>query len=160
MVKRKLSAKEEMFCRAMALAPSNGMTQRECYIKAYNTENMTDETTDVKASIVAKKDKIGARIEALTKEFAAFLNYDAKAHFEELEAERKFAKQPSGRHFSVNASAAIKAVELKGKMTGRYIDKHEVTGKDGRPLIPTRILILGLGDDKKADKKADEKLVK
>lgn len=35
-----------------------------------------------------------------------------------------------------NRQVQIKAIELKGKAFGLFVDRHEVTGKDGESLIP------------------------
>ena len=35
-----------------------------------------------------------------------------------------------------NRQAQIKAIELKGKAFGLFIDRQEITGKDGKDLIP------------------------
>ena len=48
---------------------------------------------------------------------------------------------------SRNVNAAIKAEELKGKLAGLYIDKTEITGKDGKDLLPS-VDLSGLSDDK------------
>jgi len=146
----KILPREEMFCRAMALAPSTGMSQRECYIKAYICQGWEQNSIDCEASKLAAKPKITQRIKELTKEFADFLNYDAKAHFDELEKEHKMAN-PKGKRR--NPYISLRAVELKGKMTGRYKERHEHTGKDGESLLPTKILIQGVPMDKEEAKR-------
>jgi phage terminase small subunit len=35
-----------------------------------------------------------------------------------------------------NRQAQIKAIELKGKAFGLFVDRQEITGKDGKDLIP------------------------
>jgi hypothetical protein len=47
------------------------------------------------------------------------------------------------------------AIELRAKATGELTDKHEITGKDGAPLIPARELT-----DEEIEKRAREILAK
>ena len=56
-----LTAKQEKFVQELI----KGKSQREAYKAAYNAENMADNTIDVKASQLLKKDKIRARYEQL-----------------------------------------------------------------------------------------------
>lgn len=48
---------------------------------------------------------------------------------------------------SRNVNAAIKAEELKGKLAGLYVDKTEITGRDGKDLLPP-VDLSRLSDDK------------
>lgn len=59
----KLTAKQEKFCRNIV----DGMTQKDAYVDAYDTENMAKETIYRKATEEFQKGKITARIEELRK---------------------------------------------------------------------------------------------
>lgn len=60
MAKRgKLTEKQEVFARAIGL---EGKSQTEAYRQAYDAENMAEKTIFTKASVLAKQDKVAARI--------------------------------------------------------------------------------------------------
>ncbi|KJS67107.1 MAG: hypothetical protein JL50_10940 [Peptococcaceae bacterium BICA1-7] len=59
-----MTVKEEKFTQGLF----TGLTQRDAYKQAYNTQNMTDKTVDEKACILANKDKIKARLNELINE--------------------------------------------------------------------------------------------
>lgn len=122
----KLTTHQEAFCKAMALKDPNNMTQRECYIKAYNTENQADNTIDSNASELAADSKIIERIEALKAEYSDFLNYDAKECFRELEDGRQLAMTPMGEYGNIQVASVLRASELKGKLTGKFVEKKEI----------------------------------
>lgn len=56
-----LTSKQEKFVQELI----KGKSQREAYKTAYNAENMADNTIDVKASQLLKKDKVRVRYEQL-----------------------------------------------------------------------------------------------
>lgn len=56
-----LTVKQEKFVQELI----KGKSQREAYKAAYNAKNMADNTIDVKASQLLKKDKVRARYEQL-----------------------------------------------------------------------------------------------
>ena len=57
----KLTIKEEKFVQGLLA----GMSQREAYSNAYNASKMKNETIDSKACVLAKKDKVAARLNEL-----------------------------------------------------------------------------------------------
>ncbi|MCK5613700.1 hypothetical protein KAR91_68180 [Candidatus Pacearchaeota archaeon] len=139
-IKVVLTGKEEGFCKAMAINSTNGMTQRDCYIKFYNTDNMQDDSIDVAASNLAKLSKISIRINELKVEYKDFLNYGVKEHFDELERQKEIAE---GRNPDVDIqfpspTTSLRAVELKGKLVG--LDK-EKSSTDGIKIDTIQVLI-------------------
>jgi phage terminase small subunit len=60
----KLTVKQEKYAQGLFA----GLSQREAYKQAYNTENMGDSTIDVEASKLANDHKIAIRIEQLNGE--------------------------------------------------------------------------------------------
>ena len=61
---QKLTSKQDKFAQAIAL---ENMSQADAYRFAYNASNMADETIWAKASALAKKDNVPARIDELRK---------------------------------------------------------------------------------------------
>ena len=57
-----LTAKQELFAQSIAL---EDMNKSDAYRTAYNTNGMSDKTINEKASLLAKQDKIKARIDEL-----------------------------------------------------------------------------------------------
>lgn len=57
----KLTAKQEEFCRCLA----SGMTAKDSYIQAYNTEKMNDNTICREAYELTRRDDITKRVEQL-----------------------------------------------------------------------------------------------
>lgn len=106
-----LTAKEEKFCLNVA----SGMTLTDAYKNSYNAENMLDKTINEKACILAKKDKIKARIEELRD----------KASNEAIMSaiERKEWLTQQIKDLGNNLNDRLKAVDILNKMSGEYITK-------------------------------------
>ena len=62
----KLTAKQEAFAQALA----DGLSQSAAYRRAYDAKRMKDETVTNKASLLAKRDDIGARVDQLRDKLA------------------------------------------------------------------------------------------
>lgn len=131
----KLTSKQEKFCNEIV---KNNLSQAEAYRKAYSPKNMQDKTIHEAASRIANDSKVAARIKQLRSKIVKEIVYSKQDHFQELEEERQFSKELK------QPSSSTKATELKGKLMGFYAEKHEVTGKDGKDLIPSAIEILGV----------------
>lgn len=54
-------------------------------------------------------------------------------------AEVSETKSVTGGSLKIKSHDKVKALELLGRHVGMFTDKVEVTGKDGDPLMPTRI---------------------
>ena len=75
-----LTTKEEIFVQCLVEKKS----QREAYKFAYNCENMKDESIDVKASNLFKKDKIRLRYEELINELKQQMFYTVEKANDDL----------------------------------------------------------------------------
>jgi phage terminase small subunit len=127
-----LTPKQEAFC----LAYIETGNASEAYRIAYDAENMKSETINRTAKELLDNRKIATRIEEIKKPIRERAEITLESHLERL------------KHLSYMAetaeqyAAAIKAEESRGKASGLYIEKKEVTGKDGAPLIPASIKVI------------------
>lgn len=115
---------QEAFC----LAYIETGNASEAYRRSYGAENYTENALNVQASKMLKHPKIVLRLGELQQvaEDRALLTLEE--HMAELQTLREMAKQ------NAQLSAAIKAEELRGKLRRFYVDRTEVTGKDGGPI--------------------------
>jgi len=116
---QKLTAKQEKFAQLLGTTTS---TQSDAYREAYDTGSMSPETIHTEASVLAKYPRVATRIEQIKKENSQHLKYDAEAHFLELEELRVLALSQDKK----DITSSIKATELKGKLTGLYVDKSKI----------------------------------
>lgn len=166
----KLTVKQEKFVQGLFA----GMSQREAYIAAYNTQKMSNNAIDVEACKLAANPKISQRLTELQDEFKErnfvtvertlqeyarlgyfdprkFFNADgspkpiheldddtaaALAGFEVMEVweghgeNREFVGYL--KKFKLPDKRA--ALDSIAKYLGLFVDRHEVTGKDGGPI--------------------------
>lgn len=105
----------------------NGNNATNAYKTAYDCKNMKDESINVEASKMLKHPKVSLWIKQananVQEVFEDEIRYSAKDCFDELSEIQSRAKKDKG-----NYSQEIKAVELKGKLAGHFVDKHQVTG--------------------------------
>lgn len=105
----------------------NGNNATNAYKSAYDCTKMKDETINVEASKMLKHPKVSLWIKQananVQEVFEDEIKYSAKDCFEELERIRNKTEDSSK-----TVNTALKAVELKGKLAGHFIDKHQVTG--------------------------------
>jgi len=109
---QKLTAQQEKFAQAIAL---EDMNQADAYRSAYNTSKMTSETLWVKASELAKNDKVAVRIAELRKQAMTPKVMSAQNRREKL---TELAE-------SDDPNVAMKAIDLLNKMDGEYVQKVE-----------------------------------
>jgi phage terminase small subunit len=109
---QKLTAQQEKFAQAIALEE---MTQADAYRSAYDTSRMGDDTVYVKASELAKKDKIAVRIAELRQQAMTPKVMNAQKRREKL---TKLAEDE-------DPNVAMKAIDLLNKMDGEYVQKVE-----------------------------------
>lgn len=125
-----LTAKQEKFAQGVAL---EDMTYTEAYKSAYDTQNMSDKTVNEKACLLAKNDKIRARIEELRAEAMSDKIMSARERLEwltrvikEQEMETK-AVLVEGSAVEVQTKPTLdhrlKAMDQMNKMTGEYTQK-------------------------------------
>lgn len=120
----KLTVKQETFAQQVAL----GKSQAEAYRLAYNAEKMLPATVDSKASVLGKQDKITARVAELRAPAIAAVGLTLEGHLTRLQWLSKKAEKKG------QMMAAITAEVNRGKAAGLYVEKREITGKDGEPL--------------------------
>lgn len=105
----------------------NGNNAREAYKQSYDCKNSKDTTIDTEASKLLKHPKVSLWLKQancnVQEVFQEEIKYSVKDCFDELDEVRQRAKKDKG-----NYSQEIKAIELKGKLAGHFVDKHQVTG--------------------------------
>jgi len=119
-----LTSKQEKFAQLLG---TSTISQSDAYRQAYDASGMADETIHNSAYKVANDDEVAARIRQLRNETKEHLKYDAEAHFKELEASRLRALEGKKQDLGIE----LKALELKGKLVGLYVDKAETEFKGG-----------------------------
>ena len=106
---------------------TNGNNAREAYRQSYDCKKSSDETIDVEASKLLKNPKVTLWLKQancnIQEVFQEEIKYSVKDCFDELDEVRSRAKKDKG-----NYSQEIKAIELKGKLAGHFVDKHVVAG--------------------------------
>lgn len=118
----KLTAKQEAFCVKVA----EGKTYSDAYRHAYNCEKMQDNVINVKASELMSNGNISVRVDELKDELCLSSKYDLEAHFRELEELKQLALTPQGDNGRIDMNVATRIAELKGKVTGHYIDRKSI----------------------------------
>jgi phage terminase small subunit len=121
-----LTPKMERFAQELA----SGKTQAEAYRLAYDAKNMGADTIHSKASILAKDDRIRARVEEIRLPIVKEKQLTLEAHLEDLKALRNMAIKDG------KLSAAINAEIARGKAAGVHIEKSEI--KFDIPVIQVR----------------------
>ena len=118
----KLTDKQQAFVLHYSI---NGNNASEAYRSAYDCSNMSDEAINVEASKMLKHPKVTLWIKQaesnVQQVFEDEIKYSAKDCFDELAEVQKRARK------SLNSyQHEIKAIELKGKLAGHFVDKHKV----------------------------------
>jgi phage terminase small subunit len=125
-MKNKLTPKQESFCLAF-METGNAS---EAYRRSYNAAKMKPEVVNINAFRLTENTKIALRLAELRKPAVERAQVTLEGHLNDLKALRD-AAVGEGQY-----SAAISAEVSRGKVSGLYVDKHELTGKDGKDLIP------------------------
>ena len=182
MADRPLTVKQERFVQGMFA----GLSQKDAYIAAYNTENMKDKTVYEKACLLAGQDNVRARlkelqaevteaikakniitVEEILTEYAKIAKADMKNFLEFRTAKTvvdhdritgepiidyaqiinvKDSDEVDGSlisEVSISKDGTFKfklhdklnALEKAAKHLGMFVERKEITGKDGGPLI-------------------------
>ena len=127
-----LTPKQEEFCRGY-LETGNAS---EAYRRAYNAANMKEETIWRKAKECMDNGKVTARLSELQAQSAEKHDITIE-RLTKMALDAYEASQIPGRATGqMQTSAMVKAAEFLGKLHGLIVDKSEVSGKDGTPLIP------------------------
>ena len=126
-----MTLKQENFC----LAYIESCDASKAYRKAYNAENMKPETVNRKAKELLDNGKIAARIEELRAPAREAARMTLEGHLDDLRVLRDEARDLG------QMGAAISAEVSRGKAAGYYVDRKELTGKDGAPLAVPDIVV-------------------
>ena len=116
----KLTAKQEAFC--LAYIETNNAS--EAYRQAYNSSKMKPESVNESASRLLADVKIAARLEQLRAPVRDRAQITLESHLERLNHLSLMAEQAE------QYSAAIKAEESRGKVSGLYVEKIDHTSSD------------------------------
>ena len=104
---------------------SNGNNASEAYRAAYDCSNTKAENVHCAASKLLKHPKVAPWVEYMLQNAQQIakdeLNYSIKECFNELEDVRERAKKDKG-----NYTQELKAIELKGKLAGHFVEKQKV----------------------------------
>lgn len=118
----KLTDKQQAFVLHYSI---NGNNASEAYRSAYDCSNMSDEAINVEASKMLKHPKVTLWVKQaesnVQQVFEDEIRYSAKDCFDELAEVQARAKNDKG-----NYNQEIKAIELKGKLAGHFVDKHKI----------------------------------
>ena len=126
-----LTAKQEKLIQGIV----SGLSQREAYKQAYNTNKMKNETIDNKAYILFKKDEVRARYNELLNEYkeeAKYSRLDMEADLiwikdkakEDINNPKKGLKQANGTVF-------INAIKELGELNDLYPAKKQDINVNG-----------------------------
>lgn len=119
--KARLTAKQEAFCIAIV----KGMTQSDAYRASYDAKNMKMATINRAATELFANPLITARIAEIRAPVVRDARITLEDHIAEMAALKAEAKKAG------QFAAAIKAEELRGKVSGLYVEKHEHSGPGG-----------------------------
>lgn len=120
-----LTSKQEKFCQSIV----SGMNQSDAYRAAYSVgEGTKPECVNQQAYELMQNLDISLRIEHLRRPIAERVGRTLEQHIERL--------MKLGEHGESldKVESAIKAEELIGKVLGFYVNKTELTGKNGEAL--------------------------
>ncbi len=110
-----LTAKQRAFFEACQA----GMSNRDAYKHAYDATNMTDNAISREAWVVRNNPKVAQWFKAANERSMLACIATKDAYTEELLKDRQECKDTG------NYGAAIKALELAGKVNGYYVEKHQ-----------------------------------
>lgn len=135
MANDKLTPKQETYCQERFV---NKLSQRQAYKKAYDAENMNDNTIDRRAFELEQNGKVKAREKELND---AVLNKNLLTKEYVIERLMEVAERcmqrtevldnighPTGE-WKFEAAGANRSLELLGKTMAMFTDKMDVTGK-------------------------------
>ena len=123
-----LTPKQEAFAKAYVETGNAS----EAYRRAYKSERMKAESVKVAASRLLDNANVRLTIERLQEEAAQRHRVTVDDLVQELEEARQVAlacEKPQ-------ASAAVAAIMGKAKLMGYDVNRTELTGKDGKDLVP------------------------
>lgn len=124
-----LTPKQEAF----ALAYIQTGNASEAYRLAYDTSKMTEKSVNENASKLLKHAKVAPRIAELRAPVVEKAGLTLEKHLDDLLRLRNMAMKDA------KWTAAIQAEIARGKAAGLYVERTELTGKDGAPIPLTNV---------------------
>ena len=138
----KLTEQQNKFVMAWA----NCRKPIEAYKQAYDCKNMNANTIYVEASRLMKNPKIAPWIEYIEESSQKVaieeLNYSIRDCFDEVNEMKKIALECKDKSGNPNVNAAIKAVELKGKLAGHF-DKDDKEATTSQVTVMNNVVVDG-----------------
>lgn len=126
-----LTTKQEKFIQGIV----SGLSQREAYKQAYNTNKMKDETIDVKASKMFNMDKVRIRYKELISEFKDKALYSREEAVNDLIWIKDKAKEditnPKKGLRQANGTVFINAIKELGELNDLYPAKKQDINVNG-----------------------------
>lgn len=119
-----LTPKQEKFAQCVA----SGMNQSDAYRAAYACEGMSDPAIYVEACRLAQDPNVSLRVSELQKPIAEKVGITLESYISEMHEMKKLALS-DGEY-----GPAVKAFENVGKVLGYYVNKTELTGRNGAPI--------------------------
>jgi len=129
---RSFTKKQEDFC-LVYLETGNAS---EAYRQVYSCSKMKPTTINRAAKQLLDNPKIKKRLAEIKKAAAENVQMTLEGHLEKL-ADLRDKAEKEGKF-----SSAITAEVNRGKVAGFYVEKQEITGANGSPLMPTMIKIV------------------
>lgn len=121
-----LTPKQEKFAQEVA----SGKTQADAYRAAYDAKNMKPETIQKRASELMGNGGITGRVAVLREAVARKAQMTLESHLDDLKVLRNMATKEG------QLSVAVTAEIARGKAAGVCVERLELTGKNGKDLIP------------------------
>jgi len=139
MKEKKLTPKQKAFAREYVkegngtqAAIKAGYSKKAAQEIAYENlrKPQIKEVIEAKQAVLAEKAQVSA--EFVINNFLEILDFNKQIEeFTQGDGENVRVKKKM-----IDAQAALKATELLGKHLGLFVDKMQITGKDGKDLIP------------------------
>lgn len=138
-----LTPKQESFCLAYLETGSAS----EAYRQAYDADGMKPETINKRASELLLNGEIAGRLESLRAPVREAAQISLRQHLDDLKRLRDLAEA------SEKYGPAIQAEVARGKASGLYVEKQEISGPNGGPVQITRIELVApvIKNDDRAD---------
>lgn len=121
-----LTPKQEAFAQAVASGEYDYAT--DAYQACYDAENMSREACYVEASRLIANPKVALCVKEIRDKAADGAGMTAQGHLKELESLRDLAKGDK------QIGGAVRAEELRGKVSGFYVERTETTQTQTMPM--------------------------
>lgn len=105
----------------------------DAYRRTYAVKSMTEKSINETASRLLKNVKVAARIAELRAPVVEKAGLTLEKHLDDLLRLRNMAVKDA------KWTAAIQAEIARGKAAGLYVERTELTGKDGAPIPLTNV---------------------